>query len=109
MSMNVNCARTMTCVEEMEGRLSAWRATDLPKSMHLLTSNEDDTITIERFDDEPAPPYAILSHTWGPDNEEVTFADIVNGDGRGKVGYEKIHFCGAQARRDGLRYFWVDK
>jgi hypothetical protein len=76
--------------------------------MHLLAYNEDDTISIKSFDDEPAPPYAILSHTWGPDNEEVTFADIVNDDGWGKAGYEKIRFCGAQARRDGLRYFWVD-
>jgi hypothetical protein len=24
------------------------------------------------------PLYAILSHTWGVDKEEVTFADIVN-------------------------------
>lgn len=45
---------------------------------------------------------------WGADNEEVTFADIVNGNGQGKAGYEKIRFCGAQARRDNLQYFWVD-
>jgi len=25
-----------------------------------------------------------------------------------KAGYEKIQFCGEQARRDGLQYFWVD-
>ena len=54
------------------------------------------------------PRYAILSHTWGPDTEEVTFRDLVDGTGEDKTGYEKIRFCAAQARRDGLRYFWVD-
>ncbi|PVH70491.1 hypothetical protein DL98DRAFT_564159 [Cadophora sp. DSE1049] len=27
---------------------------------------------------------------------------------KGKAGYGKIQFCGEQARRDGLQYFWVD-
>jgi hypothetical protein len=52
------------------------------------------------------PQYGILSHTW--EAEEVTFKDLVDGTGQGKVGYRKIHFCGEQARRDGLQYFWVD-
>jgi hypothetical protein len=54
------------------------------------------------------PPYAILSHTWGPDTEEVTFEDLTNGTGENKPGYEKIRFCGEQARQDGLQYFWID-
>jgi hypothetical protein len=54
------------------------------------------------------PQYAILSHTWGADSEEVTFKDLMDGTGRNKAGYNKIWFCGEQARRDGLRYFWVD-
>src|SRR5205085_1205404 len=48
------------------------------------------------------------SHTWGADAEEVTFADLVEGDGKAKCGYKKIRFCGEQAQRDGLQYFWVD-
>ena len=52
--------------------------------------------------------YAILSHTWGPDNEEVTFKDLVDGTGGCKDGYKKIRFCAEQTIRDGLRYFWVD-
>jgi hypothetical protein len=51
--------------------------------------------------------YAILSHTWGQPNEEVTFEDMES-SGRGKAGYKKIKFCGEQAARDGLQYFWVD-
>ena len=55
------------------------------------------------------PGYAILSHTWGADTEgEVTFQDLKDGSGKRKPGYDKIWFCGEQARRDGLQYFWVD-
>jgi Heterokaryon incompatibility protein (HET) len=54
------------------------------------------------------PPYAILSHTWGRDEDEVTFQDLENGSGTGKVGYAKLQFCGRQAKTDGLEYFWVD-
>src|SRR6266480_4292418 len=54
------------------------------------------------------PRYAILSHTWGDESQEVTFEDMVGGSGRGKAGYEKIKFCGDQVARDGLQYFWVD-
>ena len=58
--------------------------------------------------DEAIPPYAILSHTWGADTEEVTFDDLTNGTGKNKAGYEKIQFCGEQARQDNLQYFWID-
>jgi hypothetical protein len=50
--------------------------------------------------------YAILLHTWGA--EEATFEDLQNGTGAKKAGYKKIRFCGEQAKRDGLQYFWVD-
>jgi len=52
-------------------------------------------------------PYAILSHTWVHD-QEVTYKDLVGGAGERKTGYEKIKFCGEQATKDGLQYFWVD-
>jgi Heterokaryon incompatibility protein (HET) len=54
------------------------------------------------------PPYAILSHTWGADGDEVTFQDFVDHTERDKDGYKKIQFCGDQATKDGLQYFWVD-
>jgi hypothetical protein len=54
------------------------------------------------------PPHAILSHTWGPANEEVTLRDLMDDTGKSKPGYDKIRFCGEQAERDGLKYFWVD-
>src|SRR6187549_15027 len=52
------------------------------------------------------PPYAILSHTWG--DEEVLFKDLADGTAKNKGGYAKIQFCGDQAERGGLRFFWVD-
>lgn len=54
------------------------------------------------------PPYAILSHTWGSDADEVILQDLVDGTGQDKPAYRKIHFCGEQAIRDGIQYFWVD-
>ncbi|KAG9229631.1 hypothetical protein BJ875DRAFT_499792 [Amylocarpus encephaloides] len=78
--------------------------------MRLLVHSEIGrfTFTKEFTGDDQIPPYAILSHTWGPDNEEVTFEDIVNETGDIKPGYEKIRFCGEQARQDGLQCFWID-
>ncbi|KAM3082705.1 hypothetical protein ACMFMF_002359 [Clarireedia jacksonii] len=75
----------------------------------LLYSETGRFILTNDFNDgDQIPPYAILSHTWGLDDEEVTFEDIVNGTGEVKPGYEKIRFCGKQARQDGLLYFWID-
>jgi Heterokaryon incompatibility protein (HET) len=54
------------------------------------------------------PPYAILSYTWGDDDDEVTFDDSEKGRGKSKVGYLKLQFCGNQARKDKIDYFWVD-
>ncbi|KAK4947888.1 hypothetical protein LTR10_013396 [Elasticomyces elasticus] len=62
----------------------------------------------KNFVGEEIPRYAILSHTWGPDDEEVTFNDLQNGSDKSKAGYAKIRFCGEQARSDDLQYFWVD-
>ncbi|KAK5730383.1 hypothetical protein LTR15_000320 [Elasticomyces elasticus] len=54
------------------------------------------------------PPYAILSHTWGEDKDEVTFDDIRSQTGKEKTGHAKIDFCARQAKQDGLDHFWVD-
>jgi hypothetical protein len=76
--------------------------------MRLLQYSESDELSIHSFDDGDIPPYAILSHTWGADGDEVTFADLQTGNGKTKPGYKKILFCGKQAWQDGLRCFWVD-
>ncbi|KAF5846014.1 hypothetical protein GGP41_008478 [Bipolaris sorokiniana] len=76
--------------------------------MRLLQYSESEELSIHSFDDGDIPPYAILSHTWGADGDEVTFADLKTGGGKTKPGYEKILFCGKRARRDNLQYFWID-
>lgn len=76
--------------------------------MRLLQLSGHTDLQLITHDADKLPPYAILSHTWGADNEEVTFDDIVEGAGRDKPGYAKILFCGQQALRDGLKHFWVD-
>ncbi|KAJ3488172.1 hypothetical protein NLG97_g6245 [Lecanicillium saksenae] len=77
--------------------------------MRLLQRNPGGDYSLT--DDLPAdkaPPYAILSHTWGPD--EVIFADLKKptAEWQLKGGYRKIEFCAEQAERHGLRHFWVD-
>jgi hypothetical protein len=75
--------------------------------MRLLEFNNDGYFSLATFFAHKIPQkYAILSHTW--EAEEVTFEDLRDGIGMNKAGYKKIRFCGEQARRDGLQYFWVD-
>jgi hypothetical protein len=73
-----------------------------------LCQVEEKGISLAEFHGENIPPYAILSHTWGPDHDEVTYSDVLSGKGENKAGYQKLHFCRKQAIQDGLRYFWVD-
>jgi len=72
-----------------------------------ILPNGDFRLTPKLYDNK-IPQYAVLSHTWGDESQEVTFEDMINGSGRQKAGYEKIRFCGKQAARDDLKYFWVD-
>jgi hypothetical protein len=79
--------------------------------MRLLQFNQRGGLSLTKDlseDELSSHPYAILSHTWGEDEEEVSFADLAQGLGQPKVGYEKLRFCGEQAAKDGLQYFWVD-
>lgn len=78
--------------------------------MRLLQLDNDkgDEFTLVEFIGENVPPYAILSHTWGPNNSEVTYTDFVQGGGKSKPGYRKILLCGREAMRHRLGYIWVD-
>jgi hypothetical protein len=77
--------------------------------MRLLRGVAGDDFEVTKdLDEDEIPPYAILSHTWGPDEDEVSYADIVNRTGSHKSGYQKLAFCAEQARHDGQTYFWVD-
>ncbi|KAL2759798.1 hypothetical protein ACRALDRAFT_2077213, partial [Sodiomyces alcalophilus JCM 7366] len=75
--------------------------------MHLINVS---TVQLDWFlDVDQAPPYAILSHTWG--EGEVTFQDFTSPDrdgARAKTGFRKIELACQQAARDGLTHAWVD-
>ena len=76
--------------------------------MRLLNINTDGSFSVASFGSKKIPSYAILSHTWEGDNQEVTFQDLTDGVGSHIFGHRKIQFCGGQAQKDGLQYFWVD-
>jgi len=95
---HVFCVSTLPC---------SFLSNPILKMRLLKWNSAGDFVLTEDFVGDDAPPYAILSHTWRQ-GEEVTFNDLMNGTGNGKSGFNKIHFCGKQARLDGLQYFWVD-
>ncbi|KAH5884706.1 hypothetical protein HBI91_003240 [Parastagonospora nodorum] len=56
--------------------------------MRLLRYDEQGNLSLTKFFGGDIPPYAIL---W-----------------KSKAGYRKLEFCGRQAAKDGLSFFWVD-
>jgi hypothetical protein len=77
--------------------------------MRLLQLRSDGGFELTDDLQENIPRYAALSHTWLTDDEEVTFSDLKRGTANQKAaGSHKIRFCGEQAAKDGLKYFWVD-
>jgi hypothetical protein len=77
--------------------------------MRLLECGPNDSVSLTKnLVGDKIPKYAILSHTWGDDSEEVTLKDIKDGTGQEKTGYDKIRLCAAQIKHNGLRHFWID-
>ena len=77
----------------------------LQAQMRLLKLEANGEFSLTNDIINPTTPYAILSHTWGEDDEEVTFDNLKDGSGKTKNGYKKLRFCGEQAARDSLQYF----
>ncbi|KAK9413356.1 putative Vegetative incompatibility protein HET-E-1 [Seiridium unicorne] len=76
--------------------------------MRLLKIEDDGSLGFTKDLVRGIPPYAILSHTWGDDDQEIQYQDIIQGIGKEKEGYRKIEFCRKQAAIHGLQHFWVD-
>lgn len=97
---------TWTCYSICHAFCDSVQAVPTPLSPHrkmwLLEAN---TKTLTPFLG-IAPPYAILSHTW--QEEEVTFQDVIAGQGTRKKGWKKIELCCRQAVEDGLAFVWID-
>jgi hypothetical protein len=76
--------------------------------MRLLSRSKDQNhFQLTSFDEDDAPPYSILSHTW-VEGQEITYQDLMAGIGTEKSGYTKIQFCVDKAAEDGVQYSWVD-
>jgi hypothetical protein len=76
--------------------------------MRLLEHKPDGDLVFRESTNKDVPAYAILSHTWLDNYEEVSFQDVEAGTGKSKAGWRKIQFCADKAAADGLRYFWID-
>jgi hypothetical protein len=75
--------------------------------MYLLEIDDDNGFRLtEDYIDIPVPPYAVISHTWALD--EVTSDDIRHGNWREKAGFAKLELFARQARKDDLRFLWID-
>jgi hypothetical protein len=91
------------------GRYCIRRHIASPSHMHLLRIIGSRNFSLATFYKDDIPPYAILSHTWGLDGDEVSYEDLRHGSNiSSKPGFEKLNFCIGQAQRDGLQYCWVD-
>jgi hypothetical protein len=74
--------------------------------MRLINVN---TLALKSFETDSTPPYAILPHTWGADQEEISFQDIQEGNiDKPGNGTKKLRECCRQAQRDDLEYVWID-
>ncbi|ROW03566.1 hypothetical protein VSDG_01400 [Cytospora chrysosperma] len=77
--------------------------------MRLLDTT---SLKLREFAEDKIPPYAILSHTWGAPNEEVSFQDMqldtTTLEKDRKYGYSKIVKTCRFALKGGLEYAWVD-
>ncbi|KAK0713586.1 hypothetical protein B0T26DRAFT_651714 [Lasiosphaeria miniovina] len=68
--------------------------------MRLLNAK---TCRLEEFFGDYTPPYAILSHTWGKEEDVEAISPPTH-----KLGYEKITWSCRKAQTFALRYVWVD-
>ncbi|KAH6974273.1 hypothetical protein BKA56DRAFT_634228 [Ilyonectria sp. MPI-CAGE-AT-0026] len=68
-----------------------------------------ETLRLESFVGDKIPPYAILSHTWGADVDEISFEDIQKRNiAKSGSGIKKLKGSCNQAKQDHLKYAWID-
>ena len=60
--------------------------------MRLLQLQQNGEVSLTKDLIDHIPPYAILPHTWGNDDEEITFRDMTEDSGKTKPSYRKIRF-----------------
>jgi hypothetical protein len=58
--------------------------------MRLLKFDENGALRLTEDLVAEIPPYAILSHTWNADKDELSFDDVKEGTGKSKVDMPKF-------------------
>ncbi|USW48129.1 Putative heterokaryon incompatibility [Septoria linicola] len=71
--------------------------------MRLLNTAD---LTFREFFDEQTPPYAILSHRWGP--QEITYDQFLAGQKKGHDGHVKILEACRIAKANSHQWIWID-
>jgi hypothetical protein len=62
--------------------------------MRLLWVQADDSLSLLNYVGEPVPLYAIISHTWGADDDEVVFKVMRKASDNVETKHHKSSFCG---------------
>ncbi|KAF5345554.1 hypothetical protein D9758_012002 [Tetrapyrgos nigripes] len=64
---------------------------------------------VDFSENDPTPPYAILSHRWIL-GEEISYQDYLESrpETKKKLGYQKIQRACREASADGFDYIWID-
>jgi hypothetical protein len=76
--------------------------------MRLIHIDDQGNLSFTKDLSKDIPPYTILSHTWGEDEEEIIYQDMLCDAWRSKKARAKLDFCVAQTKKDGMKHFWVD-
>ena len=68
-----------------------------------------DNYSLEEFLEQDIPPYAVLSHKWGPVSDELTYKEVAKDRiDKTKRGLQKLtQACKVAAQYD-IKYLWID-
>lgn len=82
-------------------------------TLHLLRVDTFEIFNAYRHStpDGNIPPYAILSHTWRKDGDEITYQDIQPQNlqsTKQREAFAKVQSTSSVTKRQGLEWFWID-
>lgn len=81
---------------------------DTARTGMRLLATKSEPLQIQSFFGGDSPEYAILSHTWGSPDDEVSFSDVCQGKAQSKKLYEKVRRSCDLAASHGFDYIWID-
>ncbi|KAK3630905.1 hypothetical protein LTR56_017178 [Elasticomyces elasticus] len=83
---------------------------DRPLRLINVETRHIEPVKWQNYDASNAPRYASLSHTWGPDNTEVSLSEWQNASDnvKARAGYRKIVGVCELAKKEKWGFVWVD-